>query len=66
MIELTQQQQGLLEQYTRTHAAMTMAVNFEDFQELGTAYAAAIDTCLAAGFDPFHYPTNPISQEDYD
>jgi len=64
MTELTQQQQGLLEQYTRAHAAMTMAVNFEDFQELGTAYAAAIDTCLAAGFDPFHYPANPINQED--
>ena len=45
---LTQQQQGLLEQFHRAHAAMNMAVNFEDFTEL--------DACLAANFDPFHHP----------
>jgi hypothetical protein len=56
MTDLTQQQQGLLEQFHRAHAAMNMAVNFEDFTELGTAYAAALDACLAAGFDPFHHP----------
>jgi hypothetical protein len=56
MIDLSQQQQGLLEQFRRTHAAMNMAVNFEDFTELGTAYAAALDACLDAGFDPFHHP----------
>ena len=56
MTELTQQQAGLLEQFCRAHAAMNMAVNFEDFSELGIAYAAALDACLAAGFDPFHYP----------
>jgi hypothetical protein len=56
MTELTQQQAGLLEQFYRAHAAMNMAVNFEDFHELGTAYAAALDACLDAGFDPFHYP----------
>ena len=56
MTELTQQQQGLLEQFCRTRAAMNMAVNFEDFHELGAAYAAALDACLDAGFDPFHHP----------
>jgi hypothetical protein len=41
-----------------------MAVNHEDDAELGTTYAAALDACLDAGFDPFHYPTNTINQED--
>jgi hypothetical protein len=66
MTDLTPKQQGLFEQYIRAHAAMNMAVNFEDFGELGTAYAAALDACLAAGFDPFHHPAIPTSQEDYD
>ena len=56
MTELTQQQMALLEQYYRTYAAMNMAVNFEDFHELGTAYATALDACLDVGIDPFHYP----------
>ena len=56
MSDLTPKQQGLLEQFYRVHAAMNMAVNFEDFHELGTAYAAALDACLDAGFDPFHHP----------
>jgi hypothetical protein len=56
MIDLSQQQQGLLEQFHRAHAAMNMAVNFEDFTELGTAYNDALDACLDAGVDPFHYP----------
>jgi hypothetical protein len=56
MTELTQQQMALLEQYYRTYAAMNMAVNFEDFSELGTAYANALDACLDVGIDPFHYP----------
>jgi hypothetical protein len=64
MTDLTQQQAGLLEQFCRAHAAMNMAVNFEDFTELGTAYAAALDACLDAGFDPFHHPTNTTKQED--
>jgi hypothetical protein len=42
-----------------------MAVNLEDDAEIGTAYAAALDACLDAGFDPFHHPTNTINQEDY-
>ena len=58
MTELTQQQMALLEQYYRAHAAMNMAVNFEDFHELGTAYATALDACLEAGVDPFHYPAS--------
>jgi hypothetical protein len=41
-----------------------MAVNLEDDAELGTAYAAALDACLAAGFDPFHYPAIPTSEGD--
>ena len=56
MIDLNQQQQGLLEQFYRAHAAMNMAVDLADFGELGTAYANALDACLAAGFDPFHHP----------
>ena len=56
MSDLTPKQQGLLEQFYRAHAAMNMAANFEDFYELGTAYAAALDACLDAGFDPFHHP----------
>jgi hypothetical protein len=54
MSDLTQQQQALLEQYTRAHAAWVMAVS--DDTTTGTAYMAALDACLAAGFDPFHYP----------
>ena len=56
MTELTQQQAGLLKQFYRTHAAMNMAVDLADFSELGIAYAAALDACLDAGFDPFHHP----------
>ena len=56
MNELTQQQMGLLEQYYRMHAAWQMSVNFEDDAKTNIAYAAALDACLDAGFDPFHYP----------
>jgi hypothetical protein len=63
MTELTQQQRGLLEQYTRAHAAWVMAVNFEDDAELGTAYATALDACLDAGFDPFHHPPTTLTKE---
>ena len=56
MTELTQQQQALLEQFHRAHAAINMAVDLADFSELGTAYANALDACLDAGFDPFHHP----------
>jgi hypothetical protein len=52
---LTPQQQALLEQYSRAHAAWVMAVSDDD-TTTGTAYVAALDACLAAGFDPFHYP----------
>ena len=47
---------GLLEQYYRMHAAWQMSVNFEDDAKTNIAYAAALDACLDAGFDPFHYP----------
>jgi hypothetical protein len=53
--ELTQQQQALLEQYIRADAAWLMAVNHEDDACLG-ALIAASDACLAAGFNPAHYP----------
>jgi len=66
MNDLTQQQQGLLEKYCRAHAAWLMAVNHEDDADTGAAYAAALDACLDAGFDPFHYPTNTINHEDCD
>ena len=52
---LTPKQQGLLEHYTRAHAAWVMAVSDDD-TATGTAYMAALDACIAAGFDPFHYP----------
>lgn len=52
---LTQQQQALLEQYIRTRAAWQMAVGREDDAELGTACAAALSACTAAGVNPFHY-----------
>ena len=54
--DLTQQQRGLLEQYTRAHAAWVMAVNLEEDVELGIAWASALAACKDAGFDPFHYP----------
>ena len=54
--ELTQQQRGLHEQYCRAHRAWLMAATGEDDAEAGTAYMAALDACLDAGFDPFHYP----------
>jgi hypothetical protein len=57
MTSLTQKQQDLFAQYCRAHAAWLMADNSEDDAELGTAYAAALDACLNAGFDPFHHPT---------
>jgi hypothetical protein len=63
MTDLTQQQAGLLEQFCRAHAAMNMAVDLADFSELGTAYAAALDACLDAGFDPFHHPANTTREE---
>jgi hypothetical protein len=43
-----------------------MAVNLEDDAELGTAYAAALDACLDAGFDPFHHPTNTTNGTHFD
>jgi hypothetical protein len=52
---LTQQQQALLERYTRARAAWKMAVNDDD-TATGAAYVAALDACVAAGVDPFHYP----------
>jgi hypothetical protein len=52
--ELTQQQQGLLEQYVRANAAWLMAVNHEDDACL-VALLAASDACLAAGIDPARY-----------
>jgi hypothetical protein len=30
--------------------------NPADLRDAGTAYAVALDACLDAGFDPFHYP----------
>jgi hypothetical protein len=55
MPDLTQQQMALLEHYIRTRAAWVMAVSREDDAELGTASAAALSACIAAGVDPFHY-----------
>jgi hypothetical protein len=53
---LTAEQQALLEQYFRAHAAWLMAVDLEEDVELGTAWASALAACKDAGFDPFHYP----------
>lgn len=55
MTDLTQQQIALLERYHHAHVAW-MEVNPEDDTEAGTAYATALDACIAAGVDPFHHP----------
>lgn len=49
---LTPEQQALLVQYHQAVAAFEYSPSFK----LATAYAAALDACLDAGFDPFHYP----------
>ena len=55
MKELTSQQQALLEHY---HWACVnwQAGSAADFDRDAQIYANALDTCLDAGFDPFHYP----------
>ena len=55
MKELTSQQQALLEHY---HWACVnwQAGSAADFDRDAQIYANALDTCLAAGFDPFHHP----------
>ena len=55
MKTLTSEQQGLLEEYGRAHKAWIHA-SVEDFHVFGATYAAALDACLDAGFDPFHHP----------
>ena len=59
MTDLTQQQQALLKKYYQVHAnwrAVRLEDDVETKLDLGTAYAAALDACLDAGFDPFHHP----------
>lgn len=54
---LTQQQQALLEQYHEARVAWEASdwTGYDNSE--GIAYAVALDACLDAGFNPFHYPT---------
>jgi hypothetical protein len=55
MTKLNPEQQALLVQYHQAHAAWISA-SAENFEESGEAWMRASDACIAAGFDPFHYP----------
>ena len=52
MTDLTPEQEVMLIQY---HLARVDWERNPVFT-MATAYAAALDACLAAGFDPFHHP----------
>ena len=52
MTDLSPEQQELLRQYHQARVAWESG----DHPDLATAYAAALDACLAAGVDPFHHP----------
>ena len=51
---LTPEQQALLEQYYWARVAWESG-SLADFHRDGVIYAAALDACLDAGFDPFHH-----------
>ena len=53
---LTQQQQALLQQYYQAREAWESGDWTGYDNPDGIAYAAALDACLDASFDPFHYP----------
>jgi hypothetical protein len=55
MTDLTPVQEVMLIQYHLARIAWQNA-NSVDLRHAGTVYAAALDACLDAGFDPFHYP----------
>jgi hypothetical protein len=55
MTDLTPEQEVMLIQYHLARVAWYNA-NSADLVHAGTAYAVALDACLAAGFDPFHHP----------
>ena len=55
MTDLTPVQEVMLIQYHLARIAWRNA-NSADLRDAGTAYAVALDACLAAGFDPFHHP----------
>lgn len=50
---LSSEQQALLVQYQLTQLAWGCDPQFVT----AAAYAAALNACLDAGFDPFHHPT---------
>lgn len=54
MTDLTPEQQELLRKYHQARVAWERGCGSAD--SLATAYAAARDACLNAGFDPFHHP----------
>ena len=54
MDELTPKQQALLGQYHRARVAWECGS--APAYTLDAAYAAALDACIDAGFDPFHHP----------
>ena len=55
MEPLTLQQESLLNRYHRIHAAWLKVETYEMDVMLCAAYASALDTCLAADFNPFDY-----------
>ena len=55
MTDLTPEHEVMLIQYHLARVAFYNA-NSADLHRAGTAYAVALDACLAAGFDPFHHP----------
>ena len=55
MEPLTLQQTALLNRYHRIYAAWLKVETYEMDVMLCAAYASALDTCLAADFNPFDY-----------
>jgi hypothetical protein len=55
MADLSPEQEVMLVQYHQARIAWHNASS-ADLRHFATAYAAALDACLDAGFDPFHYP----------
>lgn len=52
---LTPVQEVMLVQYHQARITWHNA-DLPDFKRAGNIYTAALNACLDAGFDPFHYP----------
>ena len=53
---LTHEQRILLAQYYQARVAWESGDD-ANFHRDGQIYASALQACIDAGFDPFHYPT---------